>query len=60
MSKNIVAQQVIVPIILRTSQAFEKIALDENIFKIISIVKTQLANNWKLRATAFEMFIWGL
>jgi len=52
-----VAQQAMVPIMFKIIQGLEKIAFDEKNCKIISIVKTQLAKVWRLRESAFCIFI---
>jgi hypothetical protein len=55
-SKNIVAQQAIVPIKLRIIHGFENEVFEENICKIIYSVNTQFANASKFNDNALSKF----
>jgi hypothetical protein len=57
MSKKMVDQQAIVPIMFRMSHGFEETYLEEKRCKMISIVKMQFAKVYKWREIAFETFI---
>ena len=57
MSKKMVDQHAIVPMMFRMSHGFEKTYFEEKRRKMISIVKMQFAKVYKWREIAFETSI---